>query len=219
MKWGNKALIRFQGFSFRKRSESFCERPHLKQSNWHSDAPRRFPHERSLQWRAKYVSDRNERHFHGDRAGRCFSSIAKSLVPSGGTNQHCICLECLRANGKAVSQQRSQVFGPDRTLHYSPFCFFAAKWVQTEKRNPLPTSYQVSPQLTHAQSIFMIIIVVSSPAWFFPFSSSYGPVESQGDGVRVYHPHTPFTPPPMQTQESSASVTPGILLTPDSHTF
>ncbi|CAI5674741.1 lipopolysaccharide-induced tumor necrosis factor-alpha factor homolog [Oreochromis aureus] len=34
------------------------------------------------------------------------------------------------------------------------------------------------------------------------------PVESQGDGVRVYHPHTPFTPPPMQTQESSASVTP-----------
>uniref|UniRef100_A0A3B4HDA6 Lipopolysaccharide-induced tumor necrosis factor-alpha factor homolog n=1 Tax=Pundamilia nyererei TaxID=303518 RepID=A0A3B4HDA6_9CICH len=32
------------------------------------------------------------------------------------------------------------------------------------------------------------------------------PVESQGDGVRVYHPHTPFTPPSTQTQQS---VTPG----------
>lgn len=44
MKWENKALMQFQGFSFRRRSErSFCEQPHLKQSNWHSDAPRRFP--------------------------------------------------------------------------------------------------------------------------------------------------------------------------------
>uniref|UniRef100_A0A3Q0SAN9 Si:ch211-157c3.4 n=1 Tax=Amphilophus citrinellus TaxID=61819 RepID=A0A3Q0SAN9_AMPCI len=41
-----------------------------------------------------------------------------------------------------------------------------------------------------------------------PPSSSYDPVESQGDGVRVYHPHTPFTPP--TTQDSAASSKPGV---------
>lgn len=218
MKWGNKALMRFQGFSFRRRSErSFCERPHLQQSNWHTDAPRRFP--KAAHMKGPYSEGL-------DMCQTGMRDIFMVTEPAmfqfnrqgfGSLWWHKAALHLSWAlERKAVSQERSQVFGPDRTLHYSPFCFFAAKWVQTEKRNPLPTSYRVSPQVTHAQSIFMIIIVISSPAWFFPFSSSYGPVESQGDGVRVYHPHTPFTPPPMQTHQT---VTPGILLTPESHTF
>lgn len=87
---------------------------------------------------------------------------------------------------------------------------FAAQWVQMEKQIPLPTSYQVNPNTpcSHTSSSTGWLILFS-PLFFFLFffslSSHSAPVEGQGDnGVKVYHLHSPFTPP-----ETSNTLTPG----------
>lgn len=167
-----------------------------------SDAPRRFPDA----WKKDpYYEELCQ-------AGmRDVFIWAKALVPSGGLKQHCMHLEHERGHGTMTGDLRYLVQTAPLITILSDF--FAAKWVQIREETPLPTWYQVSPKLTdmltdyhhhhHQHPLTKVILSLSS---------SYNPVEGQGDGVRVYHPHTPFTPP--TTQETSGQAKPGIL-TPD----
>lgn len=76
---------------------------------------------------------------------------------------------------------------------------------------------------THTHIIIIIVVSLTTSCFClssvcFFLSSSLGPVEGKGDGVKVYHVHTPFTPP--TSNENSASQNAPGKLTPDfSYTY
>lgn len=63
---------------------------------------------------------------------------------------------------------------------------------------------------THHQMKFILGLLTAS-CFFLP--STFLPVEGRGDGVKVYHVHTPFTPP-TSNENTASQNTPGKL-TPD----